>query len=347
MPTDLSKGFEQSMALSINNIRAATSEEWDSIWKECDYSTYFHSREWAELWQNYPDFQIQPQPKLIAFSDGKTALLPLSVQRSHGGLINLYVSSPSETFGGWISTSQLTVDHAVLLANFLVHNLGRNLVWRFNPYDELVFKTGIQVTAEDVTHALNLERGFEALFKPQSSIARKARKAVKEGVLLKTASTLEEWQEYYQVYLDSLQRWGRKWGRAASSGYPWELFQKIFHRNSPNIKLWVAWYENRIVSGAIYFYSKKHVVYWHGSSLEAYFHLRPANLVMYEVIKNCCERGYSWFDFNPSGGMEGVVAFKESFGAKPIPSYVVRRKSIFQKVAYKLVNSLEEVQKKY
>ncbi|NEQ84270.1 MAG: GNAT family N-acetyltransferase, partial [Moorea sp. SIO2I5] len=76
-----------------------------------------------------------------------------------------------------------------------------------------------------------------------------------------------------------------------------------------------------MISGALCFYAKKHVVYWHGSSLEKYLNLRPVNLVMYEIVKDSCEQGYSWFDFDTSGGLPGVIAFKKSFGAKPLDCY--------------------------
>jgi lipid II:glycine glycyltransferase (peptidoglycan interpeptide bridge formation enzyme) len=45
---------------------------------------------------------------------------------------------------------------------------------------------------------------------------------------------------------------------------------------------------------------------------------------LYEVIKNACEKGYTWFDFNPSGGLEGVKAFKERFGAQALKCPIVR-----------------------
>ena len=136
------------MSASIKNIRSATPAEWDNIWQECDYSTYFHSKEWAEIWNIYTKGKMHPDPKLVIFTDGKKALLPLSYQRRVKGLVKNYVSSPAGTFGGWISTDGLTIEHGRLLANYLTEKLG-NLVWRFNPYDELVFKLGLEITEDD------------------------------------------------------------------------------------------------------------------------------------------------------------------------------------------------------
>ncbi len=44
---------------------------------------------------------------------------------------------------------------------------------------------------------------------------------------------------------------------------------------------------------------------------------------MFEAIKDACEKGYSWFDFNPSASLKGVKAFKEGFGAEALKCPIV------------------------
>jgi lipid II:glycine glycyltransferase (peptidoglycan interpeptide bridge formation enzyme) len=61
--------------------------------------------------------------------------------------------------------------------------------------------------------------------------------------------------------------------------------------------------------------------------MDAYFNIRPRNLLLYEAIKNACEKGYFWFDFNPSAGLKGVKAFKEGFGAEAFKCPIVELKS--------------------
>jgi len=322
-------------SIVIKSLQNATFDEWDNIWKNCDYATYFQSREWAEIWQIYTNGQIYPDPLLVTFSDGKKALLPFSSQKIYRGLFKKYISSPAGTFGGWITNENLTLDHTLLLGNYLQKQIG-NLFWRINPYTPHIEKIQLIYSKDDQTDVLNLQDGFEAIYKSwtrgDSSTARKARKARKEGVSIKIASTPEEWLIYYQVYQDSLLRWGKD----NSSGYQWRLFEEIFQRKSPNIKLWLAIYQDQIIAGALIFYAKRHVVYWHGAALEKYFKLRPVNLLMCEIIKNSCEGGYAWFDFNPSGGHEGVKAFKKSFGAEEIPCSVYSSNS-------KTINFLKKI----
>lgn len=308
------------MRVSIISIRSAKQDEWDQIWQGCDYSTYFHSREWAEIWKIYTKGLMCPDPKLVLFSDGKKVLLPLSSQKGYMGLIKTYLSSPAGTFGGWISTDELSIKHAILLSEYLTKKVG-NLIWRLNPYDPLADKAVLKIAKNDETHVLDLSEGFNNIFKKWTKgHASAVSKARREGVIARIASTLDDWKAYYQVYENSLQRWGEK----ATSVYGWELFNEMFCRNSQHIKLWVAIYRDEMVAGSLCFYAKKHVVYWHGAALKDYFQLRPVNLLIYEIIKDACNKGYRWFDFNPSGGHEGVKAFKKSFGTdeRSSPVYV-------------------------
>lgn len=300
------------MSISIKTIRMAKPDEWDRIWWECPYSTYFHSKEWAEIWRVYTDGRMYPDPKIVEFSDGNSALLPFILQKSYRGLVKKHISSPAGTFGGWISTDNLDDTHAKLLAGYLINELG-NLSWRLNPYDRLAQKTKLKVSEHDETHALNLRGGFESIQKGLThGHASSARKAQRCGILITVAKNGGDWLAYYNIYQDSLQRWGEK----ASSNYRWGLFEEMYRINSPHIRLWLATYQGKVISGVLCFYSKHHVDAWHAASLKQYFHLRPANLVMYEAIKHACEKGYTWFDFNPSGGHEGVKTFKKRFGAK-------------------------------
>jgi CelD/BcsL family acetyltransferase involved in cellulose biosynthesis len=73
---------------------------------------------------------------------------------------------------------------------------------------------------------------------------------------------------------------------------------------------------------------QKNTFHWHGASLEKYFRLRPNNLIYYEAIKDACESGFSWFDFNPSSGHEGVRSFKKRFGSQAYPSNVLIKHSL-------------------
>jgi hypothetical protein len=326
---DLDKGHKSSRQthISIASVRPASSLEWDMIWHECEYATYFHSREWAEIWSNYTRGKMFLTPFIVVFTDGKRALLPFSCLKKEGlapiltGTARLYISSPECTYGGWLSKDKLDNNHAILLSN-LIKKKFNNLSWRLNPYDDVALKSGVSNSDEGETQAINLEKGFDVIASNMSKGHRSAvKQAIRNGVSVRIASSIEDWLNYYRVYETSVNRWGN---RLLGVKYSWDLFNQIFIRNSPNTELWLAIYRDKIISGALCFHSKKHFVYWHGASVETYFNLRPVTLLLYEIIRNACKKGYTWFDFNPSGGLEGVKAFKERFGAEPMKCPIVR-----------------------
>nr|NQU90812.1 GNAT family N-acetyltransferase [Bacteroidota bacterium] len=235
-----------------------------------------------------------------------------------------YISSPAGTFGGWLAATSLDQRQQTALMRFIIGHYS-DLNWRFNPYEKMLFVGEIGCMTEEETLALDLSIGFEEIYhswtKGHASAARKARKV---GVEISIAETQSDWENYFTVYEDSLNRWGEN----TTLSYSWTLFETIMRRASPDIKLWLARYEGLVIAGALCFYSPTHVVYWHGAALSSHFNLRPVNLLMYEAIHDAAERGFKWFDFNPSGGLDGVRAFKRSFGAQSIESNVMRRSSL-------------------
>lgn len=167
----------------------------------------------------------------------------------------------------------------------------------------------------DETHVLALDRDFDAILKTWNAGHRSGvKKAQKAGVTVRCAPTLDDWRAYYGVYEDSVRRWGEN----AHGRQSWALFEAMYARKSAHIRLWLAEYQGAIISGIVCFYAPQHVVYWHGATLEAHFELGPSKLVMYEAIRHASENGYRWFDFNPSGGLDGVREFKRRFGAVPL-----------------------------
>lgn len=301
------------MNLRVEKFRVAGDREWDRLWAACDYATYFHSREWAEIWQGYNDGECRPPAYLLRFSDGKTALLPLAWY-SH---LQTYYSTLPSSYGGLLAREPLETAHFDATIAFVRETLGALFI-RVNPFwdgfDPVRSRWRFQT---DETEALRLDVGMDKLVrawtKGHKSAASKARR---EGVTVRWASVREDWLAYFALYEASLARWGER----ASSRYRWELFDRMCERNSPNIKLWLAEHDGRTVAGALCLYAGRHAAYWHGAALESGFPLRPVQLLIHEILRHAVGSGCLWFDFGPSGGHEGVRAFKRGFGTIALPT---------------------------
>lgn len=310
------------MSVRITTVAPATADDWDAAWASCPYATYFQSREWAQLWESYTSGRTRPCPLTVTFSDGCTAVLPLSVRRSVAGLVRTYLSSPAGTFGGWVTGDPLEDAHGRALAD-LVNKLG-DLDWRVNPYDPL--SECLALTAElDDTHVLILNEDFDVLFRTWSKGHRAAvKQAQREGVQVRLAQTKEDWLAYYATYEDTVARWGDE----PAIVYRREFFERMAMCNPEHVRLWLGLHDGSVIAGALCLQASQHIAYWHGAALADEFKRRPVNLILYEAIRDACASGYRWFDFNPSGGHEGVRSFKASFGTTVLPCAVVQTESL-------------------
>lgn len=305
--------------IAIADLRPADPGGWDRTWNACPYSTYFHSRAWADLWAAYTDGDMRPAPVQITFSDGKEAIIPLSCRRGGRGLVRHYSSSPGGTFGGWLSSDDLDVRHRTLLGRTLISRF-RDVTWRLNPYDVDDLPDDIGPRTPDETRTLALDDEFAVIVRRSSKGHRSAAsKARREGVEVSVAQTQDDWLSFAELYGDSVRRWGDR----ATSVYDARLFELLRHRSGPDVQLWLARHDGVAVAGALCLYAPRHVAYWLGGASEAYFPLRPVHLLVYEAIEDACRRRLAWFDFNPSGGHEGVAAFKKGFGTVLLPAPVI------------------------
>jgi hypothetical protein len=294
------------MALpSITLQRIATNEEWDTVWNKCSYSTYFHGREWAELWRDYAG--LKPHAQLIQFNDGYSAILCTSQKFSKKGIE--WISSPVGTYGGWLSLDPLSNEHGRALELLLKSHKG--IRWQANPYDPYTPSLGGPEYQESSTHVMNLSRGGVAAFQNWRKTERESvRHAEKIEVNIRQATSMKDWEHHFEAYQDCLKRWGEK----ASSNYKWELFEAMYRLQSSQIKLWVAEHTGRFISGVICFYAKNHCVAWHSSTVENGRHLASTVLLYHQILLDASQQGLHWFDLNPSGRHSGVRKFKERLG---------------------------------
>jgi hypothetical protein len=309
-----------SEADSIYKVTEATNSEWDQIADSCEYSTYFHTREWSELWSKY-NGDRKAKALIFRFKDGSQALLPFTERKIYNEYITSRKSSEENTFGGWISDRSLDIEYHQAIWKYLQRRFFvdfSKISITQNPYDPTLGLANIPWQNQDFTQTLDLTEGFNALYNRfnkghKSSI----KKAVREGITIELASKYSDWEEYYLAYKDSINRWDTK--QLTWWEYKPLLFEILHQMKSPKLKLWVAKYKGKIISGALCFYHSKHVVYWHGSSLREYFDLRANNLLHSTIIEDACRASYNWYDFNPSGGFEGVIRFKDGFGCERKP----------------------------
>jgi hypothetical protein len=309
--------------LKIVNVRDATSEEWDDMWRSCQSATYYHSREWAEIWQSYTNGAIIPVPVTLTFSDDIQVVLPVMKRKYYKGLITRYaLTGPPfiSKYGNWLSKDKLHLSHISLISQFIVEKY-KNLTWQLNPFDSN--SKNVHVKAKycrrfpETDYAINLTKGEAAIY---SSFKNSCRNHIKQGLnnklVVAEGSGIELWRKYFGIYQDTVKRWGEKTPYVLD----WKLFEILLYKNSPYIKLWLVWYGDVAIAGCINFYSNRKIMAWHMTSLTEYRNLRPVHLLEYSMILDGIQKQFDWYDMGTDAGSKGLQDFKRSFGPDKLMS---------------------------
>ncbi len=293
----------------------ADRDRWLETARECEYATFFHTPHWHRL-----GLAALPGSREASLAGrlpgGERFVFPLVRTGSRfGGLFRILVSGVAGCYGGPIFSGpagEAGPERLLLTVVRRMHAAPLELTG--NPFAPFELRTG-QLRI-DFTQLLPLEGSCDELFSRFSSNHRSSiRKGSKIGVRTRIASTDEDYISYYGVYENSLERWGDRATSIYSSGFFREVRQLAVELPE-NVKLFLAEYEERVVAGALVFCWNRHAVYWHGAALSDYFSTRAPLVLQAAIIEHLQAAGFEHYDFNPSGGHEGVVRFKEGFGAE-------------------------------
>ncbi|HEX7510929.1 MAG TPA: hypothetical protein VF335_06490, partial [Chitinivibrionales bacterium] len=152
---------KEQNTIKIAQVTEATEEQWLQACTTCEYATYFHTPQWLALFSSCSKGRVYAATKAVTFQDGKTAIIPLACTNFLKGVIKTYQSAPAGTFGGWISSDNLTRAHAKALVDFML-GFG-NIMWRENPYDPFLKSIAIAHATQDFTQTIDLTKSEDEL----------------------------------------------------------------------------------------------------------------------------------------------------------------------------------------
>lgn len=320
--------------MKVRADHAAGPEEWDRCFERCPHATYFHGREWAELWRRASGGRIEPAARQLTFSDGTRVIVPFSRIRGRFATIRV-VAGPEGTYGGWLYDPDAPpgARHVAALADYLRR---RSVTFRENPFDPIFRRHGDRMpwTRQDFTQCLRLDRDFAAVRHTLRSnqVYRKMRQAERAGLELRRDHAPQALRRYHEIYLACRQRWGE----SASTSYSRSLFESM-PLESPGLDFWTVRKDGQTVAAGPFFKAgRHHVVSWLTLADPAVLGDRPYDFIYARLIEHYHRQGFAWFDFNPSGGHEGVVRFKDNFGPERRRSRVFRRTGGWERVAARL-----------
>jgi CelD/BcsL family acetyltransferase involved in cellulose biosynthesis len=293
----------------VASVRSATVGEWRAVADADEGATFFHGPAWAELWEAYTEGAVRPDPRLVEFADGRSAILGISrVPTRIPGLMRDALS-PEGNWGGWVSADVLGDGHLRSLAEVVLD--APSCVWRIGPSDERLLAVAPEGGREESTHLIDLRDGAAAAGALWRQEARRlASRARRQGVRVREGTSPRDWQTYVDLYHASVERWGRPLVTYRDS-----LFPLISGRADQGIRLWLAELDGEACAGAVVLSHRRYASGW----LSAATPERcpgAGNLLHWELLERLADQGIHTYDLGGSGPLSGVVRFKESLGAK-------------------------------
>lgn len=162
-------------------------------------------------------------------------------------------------------------------------------------------------------HTLNLKQGGELLYAAlRDSTKRNIRKAARAGLTVRRETSRESMEEYFRLHCLTRKRHGLP-------PQPAFFFKKIYdHIISQNYgSLFLARHRGSAIAGVICLQSREKVIYKYAASDHAYFHLRPNNLILWEVIQWYAENQYQHLCLGKTDlDNKGLIQFKNGWGAE-------------------------------
>lgn len=167
---------------------------------------------------------------------------------------------------------------------------------------------------DDTLQVVSLDGSYDQLetrFKP--SARNKLRKATKAGVTVKRAESEADFLAYHAV----LEECSREWTIRPRPGR--EFFSALSELDPNVVQMWLAVHDGGVLAGDLNFALHGTVLNWGNVSTDAAKSLAPNNLLHANAIEQGVRDGHHTYDLGTSAGMEGVRAFKSSFGTTDVP----------------------------
>lgn len=293
-------------------VKIVDEQDWRTFVDNCECATFFHTCDWYQVWNRYQGYEYRAY--LFEFDTGHKVLLPLASRRVFRGVFRRYLSSPAGTYGGFLTDDSLTELEIILLSKWVKRFHRLDLT--YNPFSSISWT--LLAPMKDFTQVILLTEDWQSIERKmkKGNIARKVRMAERHHLVLRKMA-IDEIVLYYEIYLSRRSAW-----RNPTNKYDLAIFTYLFQLEK--VDFWGVYLsDGTFIGGGVFVQHNGHVSSWLPSILTKYLPMKPYEFLFYNLIKFYKEQIFQWFDFNPSGGHEGVVRFKAGFGTikKPVLNY--------------------------
>lgn len=298
---------------------------WDAFVRRCANATLFHSPGWYLAQAQAYGYELDPA--LVRFADGSEALLPLATKKAYRGIVRVAYAGVENGYGGWVSERPLNA--AQIEEGYrLVRARYPNLRVTGNPHDAaLVVPDGWRVEA-DATQVLPILPREEQQKRMAGSRAKRARKAARQDFVLEVLEAPGEADvsRFYALYAAHAAEWRyTRWRKDEA------YFRALFQHAGDRLVLFLATHEGQLAGQRIVALDGSRVLDLYLSTEPAFEPLEIGTYMVAEPLAWLHARGHALFDFLPSGNLDGVRAFKASYGAEPLAFTRTQRAGLLER----------------
>jgi FemAB-related protein (PEP-CTERM system-associated) len=295
----------------MNIVRAQSDSDgllWEGFVRNSLVATCYHQWNWKRVIEKSFGW---PTYYLTAMDNGRvTGLLPLVWQKSL--LFGSFLTSLPFLNAGGILADSKEAEKALLEDGLAIaRRIGAASVeFRHREPHEL----GLPVKTNKVTMVLPIHRDPELSWKALDTKMRtKVRKAQSFGMTAEFGG-MEFLDDFYAVFADNMRELG-------TPVYSKSFFSEIL-KSFPN-HTFLCRVRHEGVTVAVSFlcgFRERIEAVW-SSSLHSHLRLKPNMFLYWNLLQHFGQQGYQLFDFGRSSIGSGTYAFKQQWGAQPVPLY--------------------------
>ena len=292
----------------IMKLKEISKDQWKAILDKERHVSFFELPEWYSIWENY--FNTKSTAFLI---DDHLLLSTIKIDGAKGA-VSFYNSSPAGTYSNFRSIRSNVGSEKILeLTDLLeIQKMTKVNFIRFSPFCNVAIHDSSKVLVNDFTQYIELSP-LEIIDQDWSrNHKRLYQKAISASLSVEKTNEKSDWTAYWNLYASFIKQKARQ----ASSAYKQSLFDNIHKLDLNQRDLWLVKKDKKVIAGRLVFYTNDYAVEWHANSTTEANVLGANQLLIHTIIADAKQRAIDIYDFNPSGGHEGVVSFKEKFGAK-------------------------------
>ena len=300
---------------------------WDALVDDSDAATVFHTSAWARLWiAEWPGARWEA----VVLPDEHGYAGALGLITHDGPLGRRVLAMPYGTYSGPIvrrghpdpgSVRRLLLEgYAQLVRHAWV--MLSELTWYEGRRDEVPADL---IATEGFTHVRHLARDAEALIAALPlSVRSRIKQAEEHDLTVRPVTDARDVRHYHALAVRAVRRRG-------GLPKPLSLYQRIFRNLSP---LGLARYDlveqrGQPIGGSLHFTYRGTAINWLTVSDERKWDLRPNHLIIARVMRDLCEAGCHEYNLGGSPpDAEGLIKFKEAWGAERRTVLEVRRKGM-------------------